>query len=91
MLNIQTKRKLRSSIESFIQRKEKKLKKRIQFPAIIATKVVWIVEFSREELELVSKELNHLAAMFMPGVWILSSKKNLLLFFKKDMDILLHF
>ena len=29
--------------------------------------------------------------MFMPGVWILWSKKKLLLFFKKKMEILLHF
>ena len=40
-------------------------------------------------LELVSKELNHLAAILLVyagGVWIL-----LLLFFKKKMEILLHF
>ena len=50
-------------------------------------------DYLDEWIELVSKELNHLAAMFMPGVWILWSKKkkNLSLFFKKKMEILLHF
>ena len=46
-----------------------------------------------QKLELVSKELNHLAAILhvYAGVWILWSKKNLLSFFKKKMEILLHF
>ena len=44
-------------------------------------------------LELVSKELNHLAAILhvYAGVWILWSKKKLLLVFNKEMEILLHF
>ena len=46
-------------------------------------------------LELVSEELNHLAAMLhvYAGIWILwSEKKNFgLLFFKKKMEIILHF
>ena len=43
-------------------------------------------------LELVSKELNHLAAILhvYAGVWFLWSKKKLL-FFKKKREILLHF
>ena len=47
------------------------------------------------KLELVSKELNHLAAILhvYAGVWSLWSKKKMfwLLFFKKKMEILLHF
>ena len=44
-------------------------------------------------LELVSKELNHLAAILhvYAGVWFLWSKKKRLLFFKKKREILLHF
>ena len=45
-------------------------------------------------LELVSKELNHLAAIlhvYAGGLNFMKWKKNLLLFFKKKMEILLHF
>ena len=46
-------------------------------------------------LELVSKELNHLAAILHVYAGGLNfyevKKKNLLLFFKKKMEILLHF
>ena len=44
-------------------------------------------------LELVSKELNHLAAILhvMPGFEFYEVKKKLSLFFKKKMEILLHF
>ena len=45
-------------------------------------------------LELVSKELNHLAAImhvYAGGVEFYEVKKKLLLFFKNKMEILLHF
>ena len=43
-------------------------------------------------LELVSKELNHLAAILhVLHVWFLWSKKKILSFFKKKREILLHF
>ena len=44
-------------------------------------------------LELVSKELNHLAAILHVNAGGLNfmKKKKLLLFFKKKMEILLHF
>ena len=44
-------------------------------------------------LELVSKELNHLAAILhaYAGGLNFMNKKKLLLFFKKKMEILLHF
>ena len=44
-------------------------------------------------LVLVSKELNHLAAILhvYAGFEFYEVKKNLLLFFKKKMEILLHF
>ena len=45
-------------------------------------------------LELVSKELNHLAAIlhvYAGGLNFMKQKKKMLLFFKKKMEILLHF
>ena len=45
-------------------------------------------------VELVSKELNHLAAIlhvYAGGLNFMKLKKKLLLFFKKKMEILLHF
>ena len=57
---------------------------------VVLKKVVLVLE-----LELLSNEFNHLAAILhvYAGVWILWSKKKkfLLLFFKKKMEILLHF
>ena len=48
-------------------------------------------EFQRvHQLELVSKELNHLAAILHVHEFY-EVKKKLLLFFKKKMEILLHF
>ena len=50
--------------------------------------------FFTEGLELVSKELNHLAAIlhvYAGGFEFYEVEKKLLLFFKKEMEILLHF
>ena len=58
----------------------------------------WILKNTHQRfhevfLELVSKELNHLAAIlhvYAGGLNVIKKKK-LLLFFKKKMEILLHF
>ena len=66
----------------------------MKFPILFylqsGTNFPWLGFQKETDLELVSKELNHLAAMlhvYAGGLILMKYKKNLLLFFKKKREI----